>query len=345
MRWMKSSIHDSGGASLSLLEVKDLVIEYTTQKGTVHAVDGISFALDEGEALGLAGESGCGKTTTALALMRLLPHNGRIIRGSIRFRGKNLVTLSELSIRRIRWKEISIIFQGAMNSLNPIRRIGDQIAEPILLHEGVEKQVARRRAGDLLEVVGINRNRLRDYPHEFSGGMRQRVMIAMALACNPKIVSADEPVTALDVMIQAQILELLERLKRELDLSMILISHDLSVMAETCDRVAIMYAGRMMEYGQTVDIFTGPKHPYTQGLVGAFPDIRGARTIPESIPGAVPSLINPPSGCVFHPRCKFAFDRCTDHIPSPSAVSGRDVACFLYPEVQEVSPRLVEAKL
>ncbi len=169
----------------------------------------MSFALDEGEALGLAGESGCGKTTTALALMRLLPYNGRIVRGSIRFRGRNLVKLSELSIRGIRWKEISIIFQGAMNALNPVKRIGDQIAEPIILHEGVDKQAAHARVGDLLELVGINRNRLRDYPHEFSGGMRQRVMIAMALACNPRIVIADEPVTALDVMIQAQILELL----------------------------------------------------------------------------------------------------------------------------------------
>src|SRR5947209_1062667 len=330
MRWMKSSIHDSGGASLSLLEVKDLVIEYTTQKGTVHAVDGISFALDEGEALGLAGESGCGKTTTALALMRLLPHNGRIIRGSIRFRGKNLVTLSELSIRRIRWKEISIIFQGAMNSLNPIRRIGDQIAEPILLHEGVEKQVARRRAGDLLEVVGINRNRLRDYPHEFSGGMRQRVMIAMALACNPKIVIADEPVTALDVMIQAQILELLERLKRELDLSMILISHDLSVMAETCDSMAIMYAGKIVERGSVRDVYKNAKHPYTKDLIGAFPDIEGPQTLPAYIPGLLPSLINPPVGCRFHPRCKFAWPLCVDQEPGLDPVGeGHFAACHL----------------
>src|SRR2546425_6368686 len=330
MRWMKSSIHDSGGASLSLLEVKDLVIEYTTQKGTVHAVDGISFALDEGEALGLAGESGCGKTTTALALMRLLPHNGRIIRGSIRFRGKNLVTLSERSIRRIRWKEISIIFQGAMNSLNPIRRIGDQIAEPILLHEGVEKQVARRRAGDLLEVVGINRNRLRDYPHEFSGGMRQRVMIAMALACNPKIVIADEPVTALDVMIQAQILELLERLKRELDLSMILISHDLSVMAETCDSMAIMYAGKIVERGSVRDVYKNAKHPYTKDLIGAFPDIEGPQTLPAYIPGLLPSLISPPVGCRFHPRCKYAWPLCVDQEPGLDPV-GQDhfAACHL----------------
>ena len=320
-----------------LLEVKDLVIEYTTQSGTVHAVDGVSFNLDEGEALGLAGESGCGKTTTALALMRLLPYNGRIVSGSILFRGRDLVKVSDTRIRKIRWKDISIIFQGAMNSLNPVRNIGQQIAEPIVLHEAVEEQEAMRRVGELLELVGINRERMRDYPHEFSGGMRQRVMIAMALACNPKLVIADEPVTALDVMIQAQILELLERLRKELHLSMILISHDLSVMAETCEKVAIMYGGKMMEIGTTVDVFTDAKHPYTQGLLAAFPDIRGPRTMPASIPGDVPSLINPPTGCVFHPRCKFAFDRCTTAEPALAEVTpGRQTACFLYPEVPEV---------
>ncbi len=234
-------------------------------------MQGVSFELGEGEALGLAGESGCGKTTTALAVMRLLPYNGRIVSGEIRFNGRNLVKLSELSIQRVRWKDISIIFQGAMNSLNPVRNIGRQIAEPIILHERVDEEEAMKRVGELLELVGINRDRRRDFPHEFSGGMRQRVMIAMALACNPKLVIADEPVTALDVMIQAQILELLERLRKELHLSMILISHDLSVMAETCDKVAIMYGGKMMEVGKTVDVFTDPKHPYTQGLVAAFP--------------------------------------------------------------------------
>ena len=308
----------------------------------MHAVSGVSFALDEGEALGLAGESGCGKTTTALALMRLLPYNGRIISGSIVFRGRDLIKASDMRIRKVRWKDISIIFQGAMNSLNPVRNIGQQIAEPIILHEKVDEDVAMDRVGELLELVGINRERRRDFPHEFSGGMRQRVMIAMALACNPKLVIADEPVTALDVMIQAQILELLERLRKELRLSMILISHDLSVMAETCERVAIMYGGKMMEVGKTVDVFTDPKHPYTQGLVAAFPDIRGQRTMPASIPGDVPSLINPPTGCVFHPRCKFAFDRCVAAEPALAEVTpGRRAACFLYPEVSEVPPRTI----
>ena len=302
----------------------------------------MSFDVGEGEALGLAGESGCGKTTTALSIMRLLPYNGKIVRGEIRFDGRNLVKLSERSIQRVRWKDISIIFQGAMNSLNPVRNIGYQIAEPIILHEKVEEREASKRVGELLELVGINRERMRDYPHEFSGGMRQRVMIAMALACNPKLVIADEPVTALDVMIQAQILELLERLRKDLHLSMILISHDLSVMAETCDKVAIMYGGKMMELGKTVDVFTDAKHPYTQGLVAAFPDIRGQRTMPASIPGDVPSLITPPTGCVFHPRCKFAFDRCTVAEPALAEVTpGRQAACFLYPQVPEVMERTV----
>ena len=276
--------------------------------------------------------------------MRLLPYNGKIVRGRIRFNGRDLTRASETAIRTVRWKEISIIFQGAMNSLNPVRRIGRQIAEPIVLHEKVQEPEAMRRAEELLELVGIPRARVRDFPHEFSGGMRQRVMIAMALACNPKLVIADEPVTALDVMIQAQILDLLERLRRELDLSMILISHDLSVMAETCERIAIMYAGKIMELGSTVDVFTDPKHPYTQGLVGAFPDVRGPRVMPSSIPGLVPSLISPPAGCVFHPRCKFAFDRCTAAEPALAEVTPRRrTACFLYPQVPEVSPRPLAA--
>ncbi len=324
---------------MALLEVKDLAIEYTTQRGTVRAVEGVNFEVDEGEALGLAGESGCGKTTTALSIMRLLPYNGKIVRGQILFNGRDIVKATELRMQRMRWKDISIVFQGAMNSLNPVRRVGQQIAEPIILHEDVDEEVAMKRVADLLSLVGIHKDRIRDYPHEFSGGMRQRVMIAMALACNPKIVIADEPVTALDVMIQAQIIELLERLRRELDLSMILISHDLSVMADTCEKVAIMYAGKMVEFGMTMNLFTDAKHPYTQGLVAAFPDIRGDRAMPSAVPGDVPSLINPPTGCVFHPRCKFAFDRCSAAEPGLAEVYGRRVACFLYPEVPEVSAR------
>jgi peptide/nickel transport system ATP-binding protein len=300
---------------MALLDVKDLRTYFDTTSGSVRAVDGISFSLGEGESLGLAGESGCGKTTAALSIMRLLPGNGRIAGGSILYQGYDLASIPDNYARRFRWKHISIIFQGAMNALNPVKRIGDQIAEPIVLHERVDREVAMKRVGELLELVGIHRDRAREYPHEFSGGMRQRVMIAMALACNPKIVIADEPVTALDVMIQAQILELLERLKRELDLSMILISHDLSVMAETCDSMAIMYAGKIVESGSVHDVYKRPNHPYTKDLIAAFPDIEREPVMPAYIPGLLPSLVDPPQGCRFHPRCKYAWQKCADEEP------------------------------
>ncbi len=315
---------------MPLLEVKDLQVAFTTSEGDVHAVDGVSFSLGEGESLGLAGESGCGKTTAALSIMRLLPKNGRIVSGSINYQGYDLTKLRDAQMRTIRWQHISIIFQGAMNALNPVRRIGAQIAEPIKLHEGVDDEVANKRVGELLELVGIHKDRAADYPHEFSGGMRQRVMIAMALACNPKVVIADEPVTALDVMIQAQILELLERLKRELGLSMILISHDLSVMAETCDSMAIMYAGKMVETGSVRDVYKNAKHPYTKDLIAAFPDIKGARVLPAYIPGDIPSLVHPPQGCRFHPRCKFAWSLCEQEEPALVDLGGGHcAACHL----------------
>ncbi len=315
---------------MPLLEVKDLKVQFTTPDGDVRAVDGVTFDLDQGESLGLAGESGCGKTTAALSIMRLLPRNGRIVSGSIKYQGYDLVKLTPPQLRSIRWAHISIIFQGAMNALNPVKRVGAQIAEPIKLHEKVDDEVANKRVGELLELVGIHKDRATEYPHEFSGGMRQRVMIAMALACNPKLVIADEPVTALDVMIQAQILELLERLKRELGLSMILISHDLSVMAETCEKMAIMYASKIVETGTVRDVFKNSKHPYTKDLIAAFPDIKGARILPAYIPGDIPSLIHPPSGCHFHPRCKFAWSPCETEEPELLPVAdGHCAACHL----------------
>ena len=315
---------------MALLEVKDLRVQFKTAEGDVRAVDGITFSLEEGQSLGLAGESGCGKTTAALSIMRLLPKNGRIVSGSIKYQGYDLTTLRDAQIRTIRWQHISIIFQGAMNALNPVKKVGAQIAEPIKLHEGVDDEVAAKRVGELLELVGIHRDRASEYPHEFSGGMRQRVMIAMALACNPKLVIADEPVTALDVMIQAQILELLERLKRELGLSMILISHDLSVMAETCDKMAIMYAGKIVETGSVRDVFKSAKHPYTRDLISAFPDIKGKRILPAYIPGDIPSLIHPPSGCHFHPRCKSAWELCQQEEPALVDLGGSHcAACHL----------------
>ncbi len=315
---------------MPLLEVRDLKTYFDTMEGVVRAVDGINFSLDEGESLGLAGESGCGKTTAALSIMGLLPRNARVVSGAINYQGHDLTKLTDAQLRAIRWQHISIIFQGAMNALNPVMRVGAQIAEPIKIHQKVEDRVANERVGELLELVGIPRERATEYPHEFSGGMRQRVMIAMALACEPRIVIADEPVTALDVMIQAQILELLERLKKELGLSMILISHDLSVMAETCDKMAIMYAGKIVESGTAWDIFEDPKHPYTKDLIAAFPDIEGFRIRPAYIPGDIPSLIHPPTGCRFHPRCKNAWKLCENQEPLPLPVhEGHLAACHL----------------
>ena len=315
---------------MALLEVKGLKTYFETQAGLVRAVDDVDFSLGEGESLGLAGESGCGKTTAALSIMRLLPSNGKIAGGAIRYAGYDLARLTENQLRAFRWKHISIIFQGAMNALNPVRRVGDQIAEPIVLHEGIDKEAALRRVGKLLEMVGIHPDRGREYPHEFSGGMKQRAMIAMALACNPKVVIADEPVTALDVMIQAQILELLEDLKEELNLSMILISHDLSVMAETCDAMAIMYAGKIVETGSVEDVFLRPNHPYTKDLIAAFPDIDGPQKLPAYIPGLLPSLVEPPEGCRFHPRCKHAWERCVKGEPALDPIAdGHRSACHL----------------
>ncbi len=315
---------------MPLLDVRGLKAYFETRDGVVRAVDGVDFSLGEGESLGLAGESGCGKTTAALSIMRLLPQNGRIVEGQINYAGYDLTQMTQNQIRGIRWRHISIIFQGAMNALNPVKRVGAQIAEPIILHEKVDEEAANKRVGELLELVGIHKDRAADYPHEFSGGMRQRVMIAMALACNPRIVIADEPVTALDVMIQAQILELLERLKRELGLSMILISHDLSVMAETCDSMAIMYAGKIVETGSVREVFKDANHPYTKDLIAAFPDIEGPDVLPGYIPGLLPSLIDPPKGCRFHPRCKRSWERCVEEEPHLESVGdGHRSACHL----------------
>jgi peptide/nickel transport system ATP-binding protein len=255
-----------------MLEVKNLFIEFTSLMGTVKAARNVSFSLNEGEVLGLAGESGCGKTTTALSIPRLLPRNATVTDGQILLDGEDLCTKSETEMEKIRWCQISVVFQGAMNALNPIKTIESQILEAILHHEPhTTKEDARRRVLSLLDKVGISSNRASNYPHEFSGGMRQRAMIAMALACNPRLVIADEPITALDVMVQAQILNLIKSLCDELNLAMILISHDLSVIAETCDRVAIMYAGRLVEDGSVKSVFKQPAHPYTQALLRAFP--------------------------------------------------------------------------
>lgn len=313
-----------------LLEVKNLKTYFKIKAGEVKAVDGVDFVLEEGEAIGLVGESGCGKTTTALSLVRLLPSEGRIVEGEIYLNGEDLVTKSEEELRKNRWKDISIVFQGAMNALNPVMKIGDQISEVIILHEKISKSKAREKVKELFELVEIDSSRIDNYPHEFSGGMKQRAMIAMALACNPKIIIGDEPTTALDVMVQAQILDLLERLRKEMKMAMILITHDLSVMAETCDKVAVMYAGKIVEIGKVEEIIEDPQHPYTKRLIKSFPDIYGEKTMVESIPGAPPNLINAPSGCRFHPRCQSAFERCKIEEPLLLEMkNGHKVACHL----------------
>ncbi|MCD6509512.1 MAG: ABC transporter ATP-binding protein [Thermoprotei archaeon] len=309
---------------MPLLSVESLRMYYQVGRGFVKAVDGVSFNLGKGETLGIAGESGCGKSSLALTLLRILPSNARIIDGSVLLEERDILKMNEETLRKeIRWKRISIVFQGAMNALNPVFRVGDQIAEAILLHEDVTKEEAHRRARELLKLVGIPPSRADNYPHEFSGGMKQRVMIAMALACNPDIVIADEPTTALDVIVQAQILKLLKDLRAKLNLSLILITHDLSIISEICDKVAIMYAGKIMEYGSAYDIFKNPLHPYTQGLIAAIPSIRGPKKKLRSIPGTPPDLLNPPSGCPFHPRCPYADEICRQE-PPPLVRLGRD---------------------
>jgi oligopeptide/dipeptide ABC transporter ATP-binding protein len=312
-----------------LLDVRDLKAYFKLAEGWVRAVDGISFTLERGQSLGLAGESGCGKTTAASAILKLLPENGKIAGGEVLFDGRNLAKRTEFGMAKIRWKEISMIFQGAMNALNPVIEVGKQIAEPIVLHEHISEKAALARARELFELVGIAPKRLMEFPHQLSGGMRQRAMIAMALACNPKLVIGDEPTTALDVMVQAQILELIERLRRELDLSFILISHDLSVMAETCDKGLIMYAGKVVEAGSVTDIFNAARHPYTVRLIRSFPNIHERREMVSSIPGDPPNLLNPPAGCNFSPRCELADERCRTEEPALEAVGpGHTVACW-----------------
>ena len=321
-----------------LLEVENLTTHFRLDSGVVRAVDGVSFRLDEGEALGIAGESGCGKTTTALSLIRLLPANARIVDGTVKLFGIDLVAKSDNALRRYRWREISIVFQGAMNALNPVHRLREQIAEPLVQRLNVSPREARRRAGELLELVGIPKKRGSAYPHELSGGMRQRAMIAMALACDPAIVIGDEPTTALDVMVQAQILELLEDLRHKLGLSLILITHDLSVIAETCDRVLIMYAGKVAEEGTVHEVFRRPRHPYTQKLLSAFPNIHADRRTLDVIPGSPPDLRNPPPGCRFAPRCPFAMAVCTEVVPPETTFDGVRVACHLYPAGSDGAP-------
>ncbi|MFF4558475.1 ABC transporter ATP-binding protein [Streptomyces sp. NPDC001422] len=309
-----------------LLEVRNLAVTYP---GGAAAVRGVDLSLDAGQKLGIAGESGCGKSTLALALLRLLPA-GTHTSGEILVGGEDVLTMKWGRVRAVRWAGASIVFQGAMHSLNPVHRVGDQIAEPILLHKKATPAVARRTTGELLEQVGLPAARADAYPHELSGGQRQRVMIAMALACDPQLVIADEPTTALDVMIQAQILRLIEQLVSEQEVGLVMISHDLAVLADTCDRLAVMYAGRVVEEGPARQVYENARHPYGKALSAAFPRIgdAGSRFAPRGLPGDPPDPSDLPSGCTFHPRCPVAVDACvTDDQVLRDAGAGRRAAC------------------
>nr|QIY64916.1 ABC transporter ATP-binding protein [Streptomyces sp. RPA4-2] len=309
-----------------LLAVRNLEVTYA---GGAAAVRGVDLSLDAGQKLGIAGESGCGKSTLALALLRLLPPGTRTS-GEILLDGEDVLTMKWGRVRAVRWAGASIVFQGAMHSLNAVHRIGDQIAEPILLHKKATPAAARRKTGELLEQVGLPAARADAYPHELSGGQRQRVMIAMALACDPRLVIADEPTTALDVMIQAQILRLIEQLVSEQELGLLMISHDLAVLADTCDRLAVMYAGRVVEEGPARQVYDNARHPYGQALSAAFPRIgdSASRFAPRGLPGDPPDPSALPSGCTFHPRCPVALDSCADQDQGlRDAGAGRWAAC------------------
>jgi peptide/nickel transport system ATP-binding protein len=317
-----------------LLEIEGLEVTYRTASGEIPAVRGVDLTVNEGESVGLAGESGCGKSTLASTILRLQPSNATV-RGSIRVGGKDVQTLGWRDLRALRWGEASMVFQGALHSLNPVQRIGDQIAEPILIHDSAAANTVQSRVGELLEQVGLPADRARAFPHQLSGGQRQRVMIAMALACRPQLIVADEPTTALDVMVQAQVLDLLTGLVDELSLGLLMITHDLSVLGSTCSRIAVMYAGRVVEEGPADEVFEHPRHPYSGALSAAFPRIGDpeARYAPAGLPGDPPDPQQLPSGCTFHPRCPVALANCSEYDP-PVRLAGpnRPVACVLVGE-------------
>lgn len=317
---------------MKLLEIKDLEVRYVTQDSIVNAVNGISLDMESGETLGLVGETGAGKTTVAKAILRLIPSPpGKISSGEIYFEGENLLHKTDADMRKIRGKDISMIFQDPMTSLNPVMGVADQIAEVIRIHEKISKKECHLKALEMLEMVGIPADRGDEYPHQFSGGMKQRVIIAMALACAPKLLIADEPTTALDVTIQAQVLEMMRELKEKTGTSMLLITHDLGVVAETCDKVAIMYAGEVIEYGTLEQIFDHVAHPYTIGLFGSLPSLdKDVRRL-SPIPGLMPDPANLPEGCKFHPRCPDATDSCRHCCPAAVEIEpGHFIKCLKY---------------
>jgi peptide/nickel transport system ATP-binding protein len=327
-----------------LLEVEDLVMHYKIKAGDVSAVDNVTFTIHQGEAVGLVGESGCGKTSTALALLRLLPANAEYISGQIRLNGDDLLHLTEEGMRERRWKDIAMVFQGAMNSWNPVYRVGDQIREVLDTHFRGQMDIDTQTGHieKLFTAVGLPTEMVERYPHEFSGGMRQRAVIAMALACSPELIIADEPTTALDVIVQDQILTELKRIQAELGMSILYISHDIAVIAEVTDSLGVMYAGKLVEYGPTSEVFSRPRHPYAYLLLRSTPSITGPRRKLAPLEGEPPDLLNPPTGCRFHPRCPFATEQCVvEEPPLVEISSGHRVACWNYEEVPELEMELV----
>ncbi len=316
------------------LEIKDLQVKFKTMDGVVEAVNGIDLSIEKGKTLGLVGETGAGKTTTALSILRLVPNPpGEITGGTITLEGKDLFAYSEKEMETIRGDQVSMIFQDPMTSLNPVITVGDQIAEVIQLHEKIDAKKAMEKAKAMLEMVGIPGDRAGEYPHQFSGGMKQRVIIAMALVCNPHLLIADEPTTALDVTIQAQVLDLMQKLREKYGTSMLMITHDLGIVAEVCDDVSIMYAGRIVEHGTLEDIFNHTSHPYTEGLFGSLPNIEDRTAELKPIPGLMPDPTNLPGGCVFHPRCKYCKEICKSRVPVTTRLSDTHiVSCLAYEE-------------
>jgi oligopeptide/dipeptide ABC transporter ATP-binding protein len=315
--------------SKTILKINDLNIDYLIPRGTIRAVDNVNFKMEMGDSLGIIGESGCGKTTLTLSLMKLLPPNGKISSGDIFFKKENLSKKTEKEMENIRWNEIAMVFQGALNFLNPIRNAGEQIVEGILTHNTMSKSDAWVKAEELLELVQIPKERSKSYPHELSGGMKQRVMIAMALACNPELVIFDEPMTALDIIVQAQIMNLIKDLNEKLNLSSILVTHNWNNVSEMCNRCLVMYAGKIVENNTTSALYQDPLHPYTQALLESIPSVKGTKEFSfRSIPGSPPNLANVPKGCRFNPRCNYATDICREMDPEFKEVSNDHfVAC------------------
>lgn len=322
-----------------ILEIDNLHVHYRSSRGPVKAVDGATLSVPKGRILGLVGESGCGKTTLARAITGVLPTNARVAGGEVRFRGE---PLTKRSLGRLRWREIAFIPQSAMNSLDPVYRLGDQLKEVLVERGGLSQRQAKGRAAELFELVGIDAARLSDYPHQFSGGMRQRAAIALALALEPRFIIADEPVTALDVIVQRQILDTLGELQARLGLSVLLVTHDISVVAYVCDEVAVMYAGKVVEAGPAAEVLTRPLHPYTMGLYNAFPDLERAGQRLTPIEGAPPSLLNPPSGCRFRPRCPFSIPQCEELPPLEELEPGHRVACWRADKAPELRAQAAE---